>query len=230
MTEVAWLLQTASDLPLHNEWLSSAERQRLAGLKVPKRRRDWLLGRWAAKRALAAYRPETLAVRPLSDLEIRNAADGSPQAACSGRSLAVALALTHRSHLAVCALAEEGAAIGCDLERLEPRTKGLLEDFFTREERALVEGADGEEAQLLANLIWSAKESALKAMRTGLRADTRKVAIVFPDRDGDDGWWPVAARHQDSGREFTGWWREFSDCVLTILASPPAGVPRELLP
>ena len=69
MTTVSWLLQTAADLPPHREWLSPAENERLAGLEVSKRRQEWLLGRWTAKQVLAAYRPESLGRRPLSDLE-----------------------------------------------------------------------------------------------------------------------------------------------------------------
>jgi 4'-phosphopantetheinyl transferase len=186
------------------------------------------LGRWTAKRALAAYRPETLGKRSLSDLEIRTATDGAPQTACDGQALPLVLTLSHRGDLAVSAVAAADTALGCDLERLEPRSEELMEDFFTEQERTLVAAAGAEEAELLANLVWSAKESALKAMRVGLRMDTRKVEVELPAGDGADGWCPVSVHHQESGREFVGWWRQISSCVLTILASPPARVPLEL--
>lgn len=228
MTTVSWLLQTAADLPPHAEWLSPAENERLAGLEVSKRRQEWLLGRWTAKRALAAYRPETLGRRPLSHLEIHTAADGAPEAVCDGRALPLVLTLSHRSDLAVSAVAEADTALGCDLERLEPRSEGLVQDFFTEQERILVAAAGAEEAELLANLVWSAKESALKAMRVGLRMDTRKVEVELPTRERVDGWHPVRVHHQETGRQFVGWWRQISSCVLTILTSPPARVPVEL--
>jgi 4'-phosphopantetheinyl transferase len=228
VTTVSWLLQTAADLPPHREWLSPAENERLAGLEVSKRRQEWLLGRWTAKQALAAYRPDSLGLRPLSDLEIRAAADGAPEAVCDGQALPLVLTLSHRSDLAVSAVAETEAALGCDLERVEPRIEGLVEDFFTEQERQLVAGAAGEEAELLANLVWSAKESALKAMRVGLRMDTRKVEVELAARRVVDGWCPVRVHHRESGREFAGWWCRVLNCVLTILASPPARVPVEL--
>ena len=228
MTTVSWLLQTADDLPPHQEWLSPAENERLAGLEVSKRRREWLLGRWTAKRALAAYRPATLGKRSLSHLEIRSAADGAPEAACDGRTIPLVLTLSHRGDLAVSAVAAADTALGCDLERLEPRSEGLVEDFFTEEEQRLVAAAGAQEAELLANLVWSAKESALKAMRVGLRMDTRKVEVELPVGDGVDGWSSLRVHHRESGREFVGWWRQVSSCVLTILASPPARVPVEL--
>lgn len=228
MITVSWLLQTKADLPPRREWLSPAEEERLAGFEVSKRRQEWLLGRWTAKRALAAYRPESLGRRSLSALEIRAATDGAPEAFCDGQRLPLILALSHRSELAVCAVAGTETALGCDLERVEPRSEGLVEDFFTERERSLVAGADGEEAELLANLVWSAKESALKAMRVGLRMDTRKVEVELPDRNIVDGWRPITVHHRESGRVFAGWWRRILPCVLTILASPPARAPVEM--
>jgi 4'-phosphopantetheinyl transferase len=164
----------------------------------------------------------------LSDLEIRATADGAPEAACDGQTLPLILTLSHRSDLAVSAVAETDTALGCDLERLEPRSEGLVEDFFTEQERALVAAAGAEEAELLANLVWSAKESALKAMRVGLRMDTRKVEVELLAGGSVEGWRPIRVHHRESGREFVGWWRQILHCVLTILASPPARVPVEL--
>jgi 4'-phosphopantetheinyl transferase len=225
---VSWLCQTAADLPLDPEWLSPEEQERLVGFKVAKRREEWLLGRWTAKRALAAYRPETFGQRPMSLLEIRTAADGAPEATCDGRVLPLVLTLSHRIDLAVCALADAGTALGCDLEKLEPRSEGLVRDFFTERERALVAAGSAEETVLLTNLIWSAKESALKAMRVGLRMDTRNVEVELPAREAVSGWCAVRVHHQVSDREFVGWWREIPACVLTVLASPPARIPVEL--
>ena len=50
-----WLEQTEADLPAANDWLSAGERLRLDGMRFAKRHADWRLGRWTAKRALAAY-------------------------------------------------------------------------------------------------------------------------------------------------------------------------------
>ena len=47
----------------------------LAGLRLEKRRQDWLLGRWAAKHAVRA-----LVGRPLPHLEILAHEDGRPLA------------------------------------------------------------------------------------------------------------------------------------------------------
>ena len=67
---------------------------------------------------------------------------------------------------------------------------------------AAADGPDGHDAA--ANLIWSAKESALKVLRTGLRADTRTVEVVLESPAGitagaqrADGWQRLAV---SSGR------------------------------
>jgi 4'-phosphopantetheinyl transferase len=52
--DIYWLEQTEADLPAENQWLSAREMLRLARMRFAKRRTDWRLGRWTAKRALAA--------------------------------------------------------------------------------------------------------------------------------------------------------------------------------
>src|SRR2546421_626349 len=81
-----------------------------------------------------------------------------------------------------------------------------------------------------ANLIWSAKESALKVLRTGLRRDTRSVAVSLTAASGaagggaeGGGWWPLAVRC-GPGPAIQGWWRRDGEFVLTVAA--PGRCPR----
>lgn len=48
------LTQKLADLPTDESWLAAGERVRAAGFRFAKRRNDWILGRWTAKRALRA--------------------------------------------------------------------------------------------------------------------------------------------------------------------------------
>ena len=68
-------------------------------------------------------------------------------------------------------------------------------------------------------LIWSAKESALKALRCGLREDPRRVHVELgagdPARDG--GWVPLELAIAGAARRLTGWWRDDVGHVLTIV-------------
>ena len=65
-------------------------------------------------------------------------------------------------------------ALGCDLEVIEPRSEEFVADYFTTEEQKMVSQAPIADRSKLLALLWSAKESALKALREGLRFDTRR--------------------------------------------------------
>ena len=51
---VYWLEQTEANVPEDNTWLSPREVAFADRLRFAKRRADWRLGRWTAKRAGAA--------------------------------------------------------------------------------------------------------------------------------------------------------------------------------
>jgi len=71
-----------------------------------------------------------------------------------------------------------------------------------------------------ATLFWSAKESALKALRQGLRVDTRDVAVTLADgvEGAGDGWNRLQVKYVN-GRKLGGWWREEHRMVHTIVAA-----------
>jgi len=220
---IGWLVQAAADVPAGDGWLAAAERTHLGGLKVASRRADWRLGRWTAKQAAAAY----LGVPPAA-IELRAAADGAPEALVDGRPAPVAVSLSHRSGLSVCAVAAAGTALGCDLELAEPRGAAFVADWFTAGEREAVARARPEDRALLLAVLWSAKESALKALRVGLRFDTRWVVVEPPALGPPGGWRPLTVRHPAGARVFPGWWRHDAGRVLTMVASaapePPAAL------
>jgi 4'-phosphopantetheinyl transferase len=216
---VRWLLAEIGDVPEGDGWLSPAERQHLQTLRLPWRRADWRLGRWTAKRAVGLY------LDTAGRVEIHPAPDGAPEAFLDGAAAPVAISLTHRAGRAVCAVAPAGTRLGCDLEIVEPRSEAFLADYFTPAERSYAE----QDRPLLANLTWSAKESALKALREGLRMDTRSVEVSFQEGE-DGGWSPFTAVCAGLGQTFQGWWRRDGDLLLTLATAPAPAVPRALVP
>lgn len=210
------------DRPRKLDWLAAGERDRAAAMTVPWRREDFLLGRWAAKRLLASV----LGCEPGPALEIRAAPSGRPEALLDGQPLRLSISISHREGLALAAVDDAGRPLGADLEAVEPRSDAFVRDYFTRSEIAAVAAG---ERNLLANLIWSAKESALKALRTGLRLDTRSVEVRLPEDGGSEGWRPLAVHARETGEDFAGWWRRDGGWVLTLAASPPPALPRQLL-
>jgi len=225
VSAVHWLAQAAADVPAGDGWLVPAERARLAGMRAPARRADWRLGRWTAKRAVAGW----LAAQPApAAVEVRSAADGAPEVLVGGAPAPLVISLSHRAGLAVCMVAAAGVALGCDLELVEPRSDAFVADYLTAPERAAVQAAPVADRPLLVALHWSAKESALKALRTGLRLDTRWVAVDPPEAGGPGRWYPLTVRHPATGRAFHGWWRHDAGRVLTMVASTPSASPQAI--
>ena len=181
--DVYWLEQTEADMPVENDWLSASELARLNGMRFVKRRTDWRLGRWTAKRALACCLnlPDQPFHSLLASIEIRPAPSGAPEVFSANNPGLVAISLSHRSGVAACAVALSGGALGCDLEAIEPRSDAFVADYFTTEEQALIVQAPEADRPRLLALFWSAKESALKALRAGLRLDTRCVSVCPVD-------------------------------------------------
>lgn len=221
--QVHWLEQTEGDVPAGNDWLGPSEIARLSSMRFAKRRNDWRLGRWTAKRALAVYLQAPGA-------EVRAAPSGAPEVFVAGEPAPVTISLSHRAGRAICAVAPPGVALGCDLEIIEPRSTGFAADYFTAEEQALVTQVPAAAQARLLALIWSAKESALKALREGLRLDTREVAVdpgeaQWGTQEGV--WHPLTVRHS-GGAIFRGWWQQTGDVVRTLVAAPPPDPPIRL--
>ena len=131
----------------------------------------------------------------------------------------------------MCVVAASATAIGCDLEAVEARSDAFVNDFFTADERARIEAAPLEQRALFVNLVWSAKESALKALREGLRLDTRTVTVQLDVPLGSGAaWHPLQVIHAQGDTTFAGWWRRHGGQVLTVVAAPtPACEPVALV-
>ena len=222
--DIYWLEQSDSDVPLGDQWLSGSERARLDRLPIPKRRADWRLGRWTAKCAVAGYLNLPRDPEALTGVEVRPAPSGAPEVFLHGRPAPVVLSLSHSRGTGFCAIALRGAQMGCDLETVEPRSPAFLADYFTDEEQRLVAQTPPARQDQVLTLLWSAKESVLKALGCGLRLDTRSVNAApagLLQTCGEE-WRRVSAAHI-SGGTFYGWWRESRDLVWTVVAGCDSG-------
>lgn len=219
---VFWLEQTEPDLPAADDWLSMGELHVLRAMRFPKRRADWRLGRWTAKRAVAFCLGLPANPERLAPLEIRAAASGEPEPILCGRAAAVAISISHRGGVALCAVAPAGAALGCDLELIELHSDVFIADYLAPEEQTLVLNSPPRDRPLLVSLLWSAKESALKALHQGLRLDTRSVVVDFPMPSCDcAGWSPLRVRHGEESA-YQGCWSRSGNLLRTIVAATPS--------
>jgi 4'-phosphopantetheinyl transferase len=219
-----FLMMEGCEVPEGSDWLTPDESGVCQSLRLPARRADWRLGRWTAKRAAALWLGEEL---PAGLLSIRPSPEGAPEVYRNGAPAPLTLSYSHRAGRAACAVAPAGTALGCDLELIEPRSAAFVEDFFTPAECALVAAAPAADRPLLANLIWSAKESALKALRTGLRLDTWEVEVRL-GHGTCRGWSDLAVHRAVTGQTFRGWWRREGDWVVTVAAAPAPEAPEGL--
>ena len=217
---IRWLSAGMQHIAADQYWLDPALARRLATFPYTKRREEARLGRWAAKAAIARSLGLEPSLATLRDIVVSNAPDGAPEAVVGGRPLKAVIAMTDRADWAVCAVLPGSDRIGCDLELVEPRSAAFVRDYFTHDEQDCV--AASESADLTANLIWSAKESALKVLRTGLRRDTRSVTVELLDVE-QYGWRQLAVVSEE-GQRFPGWWIRFGSFLLTVaseVSTPP---------
>ncbi len=217
MTEICWLEQKACDVPAADDWLSASESTRLATLRFPKRREDWRLGRWTAKQTAAAFLSLPSAPGDLAEIEIRPAPSGAPEVFLADRPAPISISLSHRAGTGLCAIGPSDTGFGCDLEVVEPRPFSFCQEYFTPEEQALVVRAAPAERDRLITLLWSAKESILKALRVGLRSSTNAVSVRPVAGGGLQDWRRFYAR-SSAGRKFDGWWRETDGFLRTVAA------------
>lgn len=210
-------------------------------LKSEKRRRDWLLGRRTAKRLLRGLAADWAGrdVR-MPSIIIATRPDGSPGVRWDvpdGSLPEVSLSISHSHSHAFCAVvAAADFPLGADIEIIEPRPPGFAADYFTGAERALVERVSDAFRPTLETAIWSAKEAAFKAIRSGLTVDTRNVSCLIRDATTPDDWtpfdvvWELAAPGLPA---LGGWWRVWQEpdgqsCVMTLAAETSHNLPIEI--
>jgi 4'-phosphopantetheinyl transferase len=226
--DVYWLEQTEADVPRENDWLAPREAAFQLGLRYAGRRATWRLGRWTAKRALAICfnLPESPA--ELAKIEVRRAPSGAPEVFLENKLAAVTISLSHRNGGAICAVALPAVELGCDLELIEPHSDAFIADYFAAEEQSRVAQQSAADRPGLLALLWSGKESALKALRAGLRLDTRSVIVDLVDMSTDVKCWrPLQVRYT-GGKIFDGWWQVADRMVRTVVAAPPPAPPISL--
>ena len=152
--------------------LTSAERAEYDTLRYDVRRRDWLAGRCAAKRAVA----RRLGVS-IDRLSLETNVGGAPfcslQAGGSWTPLPLTISISHCAGVAIATTADLTASIGVDIERegvVEPHEQRL----FLGSREHVLSGMD-------ATLAWVLKEAAWKALRLGNEIPFAALALDFTD-------------------------------------------------
>lgn len=241
--DVCLVSAPASSLPEDDGWLTAAEAAILGRFRFSKRASDWRLGRWVAKEAVgetlrawsvgggegsAEHGPGHTPERTPGpgEIEILAGPGGCPRARVltPGSWPEVSVSLSHSGGVGFAAAAEGVWRLGCDVEEIAPRSDEFVADYFTEGEAAWVRSG-GASAALRANLLWSAKESALKALGEGLRKDTRSVVAevdALRDPQMAEGWFPLGVAVV-GGTVFSGMARRDDARVWTVVGSMDGG-------
>ncbi len=223
---IYWLVSSEKP-PEPSDFLSPREHYVLAEKRFPKRRTEWLNGRWAAKCLLCASHLRLRAV-PFKQIEIENTIEGIPYAVLNGQMLEGSLSLSHRDQVAFCAVTFEPLLyVGADIERIEPRSAEFIADYFTASEAGFI-CSNPLESHFLASLMWSAKEAMLKALGKGLRLDTRQVEVTEVSGSGA-GWSPLGVCCALAGVDrWVVKWQRWNDYVLTLAVLSREKLPKEI--
>jgi len=149
-----------SSLPLF--LLSVEEQSFFSRFKYPKRRKEWLGGRLAAKTAmlLFSHQPHTLADE-LPGLSILPNKHGRPIASTFPD---LSISISHSSRFAA-AMAVKDASCGIDLQKISPKLPDLTSRFTSEQEKKKLTGLRPTlELTTALTMIWTAKEAVKKSM------------------------------------------------------------------
>ncbi len=221
---VGWWSAGIAHVPGDGAWIDDLEAERFAAMAFTKRRDEARLARYTAKATVARFLERPIDPASLRAITIRNAPDGAPEVTVDGRAAGIVIAMTDRADWAVSAVVRGADRIGCDLELIETRSERFVRDYFTTSEQRATHAAP--RPDLMANLIWSAKESALKVLRTGLRRDTRTVRVEVTDGSPEE-WSPLTVTTAEGGA-LPGWWIRYGEFVLTVVGAAPTPPPHSL--
>jgi 4'-phosphopantetheinyl transferase len=244
---IHWLIQTQAahpDLGLGVPppgLLSKEETAVFNELKILKRRQDWLLGRWTAKHLLREMIQQKLGrIVALDAISILAGEDGAPTVDLKSQSAIhdsrFTVSISHSQGSSFCATVERpNWPLGADIERIEPRAANFAADFFTEEEQAFIQESRPELVDALVTTIWSAKEAALKAIRQGLRLDTRSVSCQIEALYALPKAWTALRllwkQQADEGQlpSLSGWWKVDGPFVVTLAAQDEQHVLAEII-
>lgn len=160
----------------HVTAFSQNERDLLDSHRHPGRRRSWVAGRLAARKALKKW--SIANKEPVADCEILRDPSGKPR--ISGRQ-DLHLSISHSGTLAVAIVGK--CPVGVDLERQEDRPDSLARAFFSPEENQWMRQDPGQRTRRC-NELWTRKEAVSKLLGKG-------GSLVFsrlPVLDGQTPW------------------------------------------
>ncbi len=150
------------DAPL--EYLSPAEQEQYFGFQYSRRRNSYLLGKLAAKMAVAEEEDD------LSSIQIEHGILCQPIITGSTRRITI----THCDTMGAAADYDPRLMAGVDMERVDEKAADAIRRITSKEEETLV--TELAPPQFL-TLLWTAKEAMSKVIQTGFTVPTELFEI-----------------------------------------------------
>lgn len=154
----SWTIAASSCERHHHDDLTPAERREYETQTHEARRRDWLAGRQAAKKAVAAH----CGVQP-TRIRLTRREGAAPSVLlrdedATSRAMPISISISHCDGLGLAAVADSPARVGVDLEHAGQIEHEHLRYFLSPGEWVVAERAG-------ATFLWTLKEAAWKALQ-----------------------------------------------------------------
>ena len=217
MNKISWMMLAETTIPQDLGWLSPEELDRFQTFRFQKRRQDWLAGRWVAKNLLRTLNSDS-ATFNYCEMTIGNLPEGAPYPLLRGEKLKGCLSISHRGGRSVAAFTDNpDVSIGIDLELVEEKSDGFIEDYFTLTEAKRLFSYPDDKRACLASMLWSAREAMLKAHQSGLRLDTRYIELQCPEWTEKSEWQPIEiSQYPSAMKSMALYWKTVNAFVITM--------------
>ena len=148
--------QMAQDI-LHHEEMAYFQT-----LKFEKRRNSYLIGRYAAKQALAAFSKE----KDLGKIIIQWGILNQPIVSYLYNNN-IQVSITHCNEIGAAVAFPETHPMGIDIEKVNSDSRNVLENQITQREKELIRNSSCSYDRML-TVFWTVKEALSKTLKTGL--------------------------------------------------------------
>ena len=181
----------------YRKFLTEWEDSYVNGIKIPKRKLDFLAGRMAGKRAVRRHLAKSNGRQAANsfmfhDIEIKRTVTGRPlvfvkDGSSNNGSSDFLVSISHTNGVAASLVCNknDSKGIGIDIEKIEKRDDSLLDVAFTTNEiRRLKQIAMKENGKADSKFVeeisraWSIKEAVLKSMGVGVNIDLKDIEIL----------------------------------------------------
>lgn len=160
-----YIIVKTDDAPKAEDFLTPYELKQYQQFTVEKRAKEWLAGRYAAKKLATDF-----FTFPMTRMQVKNAKNGMPVLQVEGGNH-LTISITHSGDYAAAAIALADDLIGVDVEKVEDRAEGWAKEYFTEKELAVNTPAFLTE-------LWAKKEAILKLLQIGLTIPAKDIEIT----------------------------------------------------